>query len=182
MGCCYLVNLLSFAAVAPTEEFGAVLHVLTPGSVFGSYLGESERRLREAFEAAAADAAAGALVLLFLDEVDALAPRREGQKQHEARVVAQLLTLLDGAADTEATATTGPAAAAGGAGGGGGRCGESVGRQDVVRPGGRVVVVAATNRPNALEPALRRPGRLDREVWVPVPDAAARLDILRWEG
>jgi SpoVK/Ycf46/Vps4 family AAA+-type ATPase len=159
------------------EEFGAVLHVVTSGSIFGSYLGESERRLRESFEAAAADAAGGALVLLFLDEVDALCPRREGQKQHEARVVAQLLTLLDGAAETEATAAAagGTRVTAAGAGGGKGNVmGE--GRKGK----GRVVVVAATNRPNALEPALRRPGRLDREVWVPVPDAAAREQILRW--
>lgn len=66
--------------------------------------------------------------------VDALAPRRDAHRPHEARVVAQLLTLLDGAAAAS----------------------------------GRLTVVAATSRPNALDPALRRPGRLDREIAVPV--------------
>ena len=149
-----------------------MLHTITPGSVFGSYLGESERRLRETFEAAAAQAAEGALVIVFLDEVDALCPRRGaggGSRQHEARVVAQLLTLLDGAAaiDTPAAAGRGNDAAATGSGGNGGSS------------AGRMVVVAATNRPNALDPALRRPGRLDREVAVSVPDADQRADILR---
>lgn len=150
-----------------SEEFGAVVHTITPGSVFGAYLGESERRLRDTFEAAAAEAAAGQLVLVFLDEVDALCPRRgsggSGSNQHEARVVAQLLTLLDGAAAID---EPGADAAAGG---------DSSSRQQQ----GRLVVVAATNRPNALDPALRRPGRLDREVAISVPDAAQRADILR---
>jgi SpoVK/Ycf46/Vps4 family AAA+-type ATPase len=142
-----------------------VLHSVTPGSIFGAYLGESERRLREVFEAAAADAAAGRLVIVFLDEVDALCPRRGGGGggggQHEARVVAQLLTLLDGAAalETSAAGSASKSAAEGVA-------------------AGRVVVVAATNRPNALDPALRRPGRLDREVAVSVPDAEQRTQIL----
>jgi SpoVK/Ycf46/Vps4 family AAA+-type ATPase len=152
----------------PAEEFNAVLHSVTPGSIFGAYLGESERRLREVFEAAAADAAAGRLVIVFLDEVDALCPRRGGGGQHEARVVAQLLTLLDGAAALETSAaapTAGSSNAASTAAG-------SV-------PPGRVVVVAATNRPNALDPALRRPGRLDREVAVSVPDAEQRAQILQ---
>jgi SpoVK/Ycf46/Vps4 family AAA+-type ATPase len=153
-----------------TEEFGAALHSITPGSVFGAYLGESERRLRDSFEGAAAQAADGQLAIVFLDEVDALCPRRgpgggsSGSNQHEARVVAQLLTLLDGAAaleDAAAASDGGGGAAAGG------------------RAAGRLVVVAATNRPNALDPALRRPGRLDREVAVSVPDAGQRAAILR---
>ncbi len=80
--------------------------------------------------------------------------------------MAQLLTLLDGASSLEAStalpATSSPAA-----------------RHPAVAVG-RVVVVGATNRPNALDPALRRPGRLDREVVVPVPDAESRTEILRW--
>jgi SpoVK/Ycf46/Vps4 family AAA+-type ATPase len=143
-----------------------VLHSVSPGSIFGAYLGESERRLREVFEAAAADAAAGRLVIVFLDEVDALCPRRGGGGggggQHEARVVAQLLTLLDGAAALETSAAAGSNSSS---------AAEGV-------PAGRVVVVAATNRPNALDPALRRPGRLDREVAVSVPDAEQRAQIL----
>lgn len=138
----------------PAAEFGAELHVVTPGAVFGAYLGESERRLRDVFQTAEDQAAAGALVIIFLDEVDALCPRRGsggGSNQHEARVVAQLLTLLDGAAGLESTSAA----------------------------AGRLVVIAATNRPNALDPALRRPGRLDREVSISVPDEQQRTEILR---
>ena len=101
----------------------------------------------------------------FLPQVDALCPRRDGTRQHEARVVAQLLTLLDGA-DTEHQRGGGGASAAGG-------------QSRPAVPPGHLVVVAATNRPNALDPALRRPGRLDREILVLVPDAAGREAILR---
>lgn len=147
---------------AAADEFDAVLHTITPGSVFGAYLGESERRLRETFESAAAEAATGKLVIVFLDEVDALCPRRGtggSSNQHESRVVAQLLTLLDGAAAVDHPTIDETSSGAARA--------------------GRVVVLAATNRPNALDPALRRPGRLDREVAISVPDAAQRADILR---
>ena len=91
------------------DEFGAVVHTLTASSVFGAYTGESERRLREAFEqagtAAQGDGHAAAdgdprepppPAVLFLDELDALCPRRDARRPHESRVVAQLLTLLDG--------------------------------------------------------------------------------------
>lgn len=160
------------------EEFGAVLQTITPGSVFGAYLGESERRLRETFEAAAVEAAAGRLVIVFLDEVDALCPRRgsgsSSSNQHEARVVAQLLTLLDGAAaiDTPINHTVGAGSTAGSTAG-------NRGSSSSIQQPGRLVMIAATNRPNALDPALRRPGRLDREVSISVPDAAQRADILR---
>jgi transitional endoplasmic reticulum ATPase len=106
------------------------------------YVGESERAVRELFRRAA-DAAPA---LIFLDEVDALAPRR-GQSSDSGvadRVVAALLTELDG-----------------------------------VQPLRDVVVVGATNRPELIDPALLRPGRLERLVYVPPPDAAARADILR---
>lgn len=106
------------------------------------YVGESERAVRELFRRAA-DAAPA---LVFLDEVDALAPRR-GQSTDSGvadRVVAALLTELDGA-----------------------------------EPLRDVIVVGATNRPDLIDPALLRPGRLERLVYVPPPDAAARADILR---
>ena len=106
------------------------------------YVGESERAVRELFRRAA-DAAPA---LVFLDEVDALAPRR-GQSSDSGvadRVVAALLTELDGA-----------------------------------QPLRDVVVVGATNRPELIDPALLRPGRLERLIYVPPPDAAARADILR---
>jgi len=109
------------------------------------YVGESERAVRELFRRAG-DAAPA---LVFLDEVDALAPRR-GQSSDSGvadRVVAALLTELDGA-----------------------------------QPLRDVVVVGATNRPELIDPALLRPGRLERLVYVPPPDAAARADILRAAG
>ncbi|KAK9843703.1 hypothetical protein WJX81_003048 [Elliptochloris bilobata] len=128
-------------------ELGAYVHELPASAVFGAHTGESERRLRDAFAAAAAAAAPGRPAVLLLDEADALAPRRDAHRPHEARVVAQLLTLLDGAASASGAA-------------------------------GRLTVVAATSRPHALDPALRRPGRLDHEVAVPVPSARARAAIL----
>jgi len=106
------------------------------------YVGESERAVRELFRRAS-DAAPA---LIFLDEIDALAPRR-GQSSDSGvadRVVAALLTELDGA-----------------------------------QPLRDVIVVGATNRPELIDPALLRPGRLERLVYVPPPDAAARADILR---
>ncbi|HEY4420274.1 MAG TPA: AAA family ATPase [Pseudonocardia sp.] len=109
------------------------------------YVGESERAVRELFRKAA-DAAPA---LVFLDEVDALAPRR-GQSSDSGvadRVVAALLTELDGA-----------------------------------EPLRDVIVVGATNRPELIDPALLRPGRLERLVYVPPPDAAARAEILRASG
>ncbi|WP_232021300.1 MULTISPECIES: AAA family ATPase [Pseudonocardia] len=109
------------------------------------YVGESERAVRELFRRAAEAAPA----LIFLDEVDALAPRRGGSTDAGVadRVVAALLTELDGAT-----------------------------------PLREVVVVGATNRPDLIDPALLRPGRLERLVFVPPPDAAARADILRAAG
>ncbi|GIL45132.1 hypothetical protein Vafri_2043 [Volvox africanus] len=139
---------------AVAAEASASLHVVTAARVTGAYTGESERRLREAFARAQEDADAGQVAVVFLDEVDALCPRREGGRAHDSRVVAQLLTLLDGA-------TTG-------GNGSGGGC----------KGGGHLVVVGATNRPNAIDPALRRPGRLDREVLVALPDAEQRKEIL----
>ena len=109
------------------------------------YVGESERAVRELFRRAA-DAAPA---LVFLDEVDALAPRR-GQSSDSGvadRVVAALLTELDGA-----------------------------------EPLREVIVVGATNRPELIDPALLRPGRLERLIYVTPPDAAARTDILRVAG
>jgi SpoVK/Ycf46/Vps4 family AAA+-type ATPase len=109
------------------------------------YVGESERAVRELFRRAS-DAAPA---LVFLDEVDALAPRR-GQSSDSGvadRVVAALLTELDGA-----------------------------------QPLRDVIVIGATNRPELIDPALLRPGRLERLVYVPPPDAAARADILRAAG
>lgn len=111
--------------------------------VVSKHYGESEAALRNVFAAAAKDAPA----IIFIDEIDAIAPRREGlsgEKQVERRIVAQLLTLLDG-----------------------------------LSARGKVIVMAATNLPDSLDPALRRPGRFDREISFGPPDAAAREEILR---
>ena len=102
--------------------------------------GESEKRLREVFERACSEAPS----IIFMDEIDAIAPRREDAAgETERRVVTQLLTLLDG-----------------------------------LEPRGRVVVIGATNRLDAIDEALRRPGRFDRELAVGVPDAEGRRQIL----
>ena len=106
----------------------------------GSAYGESEKRLRELFE----EAAASAPSIIFIDEIDSIAPKR-GQVTGEAekRLVAQLLTLMDG-----------------------------------IEPRQNLVVIAATNRPEAIDEALRRPGRFDREIVVGVPDQTGRREIL----
>ncbi|KAI0686843.1 AAA family ATPase [Cytidiella melzeri] len=112
-----------------------------------AYHGETESKLRDVF----ADARLKSPCIVVLDEVDALCPKREEGPggEVEKRVVAQLLTIMDGM-DNEV------------------RDGED-----------RVVVVATTNRPNAIDPALRRPGRFDREIEIGIPDAAARASILK---
>lgn len=122
-------------------------HVLTVNgpSVLSKYQGETESTLRSIF----AEAYEQQPSIIFVDEIDALAPKRGGENESasdvtDGRVVATLLTLMDG-----------------------------------MEGGGRVVVVAATNRPNAIDPALRRPGRFDREIEIGIPDADARLEILR---
>ncbi|MFP3204903.1 MAG: AAA family ATPase [Metallosphaera yellowstonensis] len=112
------------------------------GPEIGSkYYGESEKRLREIFEQAEKSSPS----IIFIDEIDAIAPNRDvTNAEADKRIVAQLLTLMDGVAS-----------------------------------GGGVLVIGATNRPNAVDPALRRPGRFDREVEMPVPDKRGRLEILR---
>ncbi|MGI6252362.1 MAG: CDC48 family AAA ATPase [Aminivibrio sp.] len=116
-------------------------HISGP-EIIGKFYGESEERLRNVFE----DAQAHAPSIIFIDEIDAIAPKREdmgGEKQVERRVVAQLLALLDG-----------------------------------LESRGQIVVIGATNIPNTLDPALRRPGRFDREISIPIPDKTGRLEIL----
>jgi transitional endoplasmic reticulum ATPase len=110
--------------------------------IIGKFYGESESHLRAIFEQASKQAPS----IIFIDEIDAIAPKREdlgGEKQVERRVVAQLLSLMDGLKSRE-----------------------------------HVIVIAATNIPNAIDPALRRPGRFDREIVIPIPDRHGRLEIL----
>ncbi|UIJ45702.1 CDC48 family AAA ATPase [Sphingomonas cannabina] len=127
-------------ARAVANESDASFFLINGPEIMGSAYGESEKRLREVFEEAAANAPS----IVFIDEIDSIAPKR-GQVQGEAekRLVAQLLTLMDG---LEARAN--------------------------------IVIIAATNRPEALDEALRRPGRFDREIIVGVPDERGRREIL----
>uniref|UniRef100_A0A3Q3XRW1 AAA+ ATPase domain-containing protein n=1 Tax=Mola mola TaxID=94237 RepID=A0A3Q3XRW1_MOLML len=123
-------------------EVGASLVVIRGPEVVGSRPGESEEKLRAVFERARSAAEEGPCVL-FLDELDSLCPRRTSLSAPENRLVAQLLTLMDG-----------------------------MNRSD------RFLIVGATNRPDSLDPALRRPGRFDREVIIGAPTLLQRKDIL----
>jgi len=127
------------ARAVANESAAKFFHIAGP-EIMGSAYGESERRLRELFEKAAENAPS----IIFIDEIDSIAPKR-GQVTGEAekRLVAQLLTLLDG-----------------------------------IEPRQNTVVIAATNRPEAIDEALRRPGRFDREIVVGVPDQPGRREIL----
>ena len=133
----------TLTARAVANETDAYFTHISGPEIIGKFYGESEARLRRVFEEAEAHAPA----IIFIDEIDAIAPKREdmgGEKQVERRVVAQLLALLDG-----------------------------------LKSRGQVIVIGATNLPNTLDPALRRPGRFDREISIPIPDKNARYEILQ---
>ena len=130
-------------ARAVANETAAYFTHITGPEIMGKFYGESEGRLRSVFEEAKTNAPA----ILFIDEIDAIAPKREemgGEKQVERRVVAQLLALMDG-----------------------------------LESRGEIIVIGATNIPNSLDPALRRPGRFDREIAISIPDQKGRLEILQ---
>jgi transitional endoplasmic reticulum ATPase len=125
-------------AVASESEANFV-HINGP-EIMSKFYGESEQKLRKIFEEAEENAPS----IIFIDELDAIAPKREDvQGEVERRVVAQLLATMDG-----------------------------------LKVRGQVVVIGATNRVNALDPALRRPGRFDREIEIGVPDETGRLEVL----
>ena len=127
-------------AKALANETGAYFLAINGPEIMSKYYGESEQRLRQIFEEAKKNAPA----IIFIDEIDAIAPKREEVVgEVEKRVVAQLLALMDGLEER-----------------------------------GKVIVIGATNRPDAVDPALRRPGRFDREIEVPPPDKRARREIL----
>ncbi|MBS7649336.1 CDC48 family AAA ATPase [Candidatus Bathyarchaeota archaeon] len=128
-------------AKAVANETNAAFFSISGPEIMSKYYGESEERLREIFRQAEENAPS----IIFIDELDAIAPKREEVTgEVEKRVVAQLLALMDG-----------------------------------LRPRGRVVVIGATNRPNAIDPALRRPGRFDREIEIGVPNKQGRFEILQ---
>ena len=128
-------------AKAVASESDANFFSIQGPEIISKFVGEAEERLRRIF----IESEEKAPSIIFIDEIDAIAPKREEVVgEVEKRVVAQLLTLMDG-----------------------------------LKSRGRVVVIAATNRPNAVDPALRRPGRFDREIELGVPDKKGRKDILQ---
>src|SRR5947208_3330269 len=128
-------------AKAVANEAGANFYSIQGPEIMSKYYGQSEERLREKFEEAQKNAPS----VLFIDELDSIAPKREEVTgEVERRVVAQLLTLMDGLS----------------------------GR-------GQVIVIGATNRDEAIDPALRRPGRFDREIEIGVPDRMGRKEVLQ---
>ena len=127
-------------AKAVAGETNAHFISLSGPEIMGKFYGESEERIRDIFKQAEENAPS----IIFIDEIDSIAPKREEVSgELEKRIVSQLLTLMDG-----------------------------------MKSRGKVVVIAATNRPDSLDPALRRPGRLDREIEIGIPDAEGRFDIL----
>ncbi|MGB9659423.1 MAG: CDC48 family AAA ATPase [Nitrososphaerales archaeon] len=128
------------AKAVATESNAHFISISGP-EIMSKFYGESEARLREIFKEAKEKAPS----IVFIDEIDSIAPKREEVTgEVERRVVSQLLSLMDG-----------------------------------LEARGKVIVIAATNRPNALDPALRRPGRFDREIEIKVPDKKGRLEILQ---
>ena len=126
-------------AVANESEANFIL--LNGPEIMSKFYGESEKKIRDIFE----EAEKTAPTIIFIDEIDAIAPKREEvQGEVERRVVSQLLTMMDG-----------------------------------LKSRGKVIVIGATNRVNALDPALRRPGRFDRELEISVPGKEGRLSVLK---
>jgi transitional endoplasmic reticulum ATPase len=131
-------TLIARAVANETDAY--FIHVNGP-EIINKFYGESEARLREIFDTASKNAPS----IIFLDEIDAISPKRESVNGDvEKRVVAQLLALMDGLKDR-----------------------------------GQVIVIGATNLPNAIDSALRRPGRFDREIEIGIPDQRGRLQILQ---
>ena len=128
------------AKAVANETNAQFIHLDSP-AVMSKYVGEAERKIRSVFQEAEKNAPS----IIFIDEIDAIAIKREeSYGEVERRVVAQLLATMDG-----------------------------------LKARGKVIVIAATNRPNSIDPALRRPGRFDREIEIGVPKPSARLDILK---
>lgn len=128
-------------AKAIANETGAFFLCINGPEIMSKMAGESERNLRDAF----AEAEENSPSIIFMDEIDSIAPKRDKTNgEVERRIVSQLLTLMDG-----------------------------------LKSRANVIVVGATNRPNSIDPALRRFGRFDREIDVGVPDDVGRLEVLR---
>ncbi|MDA4116716.1 MAG: CDC48 family AAA ATPase [Thaumarchaeota archaeon] len=128
-------------AKAVANETNANFYSIGGPEIMSKFYGESEEKLRGIFKEAQENAPS----IIFIDEIDSIAPKREEVSgELEKRIVSQLLSLMDG-----------------------------------LEPRGKIVVIGATNRPDALDPALRRPGRFDREIEIGIPDEKSRLQILQ---
>ncbi|KAF3910361.1 hypothetical protein ABW20_dc0100367 [Dactylellina cionopaga] len=138
-------------------EAGANNYIID-SSLIGKFLGESEASIRKVFAAAKKVSNGKKRSIIFIDEIDAFAPKRGGtDTTSDSRLVTTLLTEMDALASVDEE------------------------KEEVEEGGGnsRVIVIAATNRPNGIDPALRRPGRFDLEIEIPIPDAKARLEIVK---
>ncbi|KAL0296847.1 UNVERIFIED_CONTAM: Cell division control protein 48B [Sesamum radiatum] len=133
---------------AVVRECDAHLIVISPHSVHRSHAGESEKNLREAFAEATSRAKSGKPSVIFIDEIDALCPRRDSRREQDIRIASQLFMLMDA-------------------------------NKSLSTSGYHVVVVASTNRVDAIDPALRRAGRFDAEVEVSTPNEYERCQILK---
>lgn len=127
-------------ARAVADEIGANFYYVAGPEIMRSGYGQSEEKIRDIFTEAAKNAPS----IIFIDEIDSVAPKREESGEMERRIVSQLLTMMDGMMDTT-----------------------------------QVFVIGATNRIHSLDAALRRPGRFDREIEIPAPDAAGREEIIQ---
>ncbi len=128
-------------AKAVANEAGANFYTINGPEIMSKFYGQSEENLRKTFEEAEKNHPS----IVFIDEIDAIAPKRdEVQGEVERRVVSQMLTLMDG-----------------------------------LKSRGRLIVIGATNRPDSIDPALRRPGRFDREIEIGVPDRQGRIEIIQ---
>ncbi|KAJ9540474.1 hypothetical protein OSB04_026980 [Centaurea solstitialis] len=126
-------------ARAVADETGAFFFCINGPEIMAKWFGESESNLRKAFEEAEKKAPS----IIFIDEIDSIAPKREKAGEVQSRIVSQLLTLMDG-----------------------------------LKSRAHVIIIGATNRPNSIDPALRRFGRFDREIDIGVPDEVGRLEVL----
>jgi transitional endoplasmic reticulum ATPase len=134
-------GVLPLLAKAVANETNANFYSIGGPEIMSKFYGESEERLRDTFKQAQENAPS----IIFIDEIDSIAPKREEVSGDvDKRVISQLLTLMDG-----------------------------------MEARGKLVVIGATNRPNAIDPALRRPGRFDREIEIGIPDEEGRFDILQ---
>jgi transitional endoplasmic reticulum ATPase len=128
-------------AKAVAGETNSHFTAISGPEIMGKHYGESEERLREIFKQAEENTPS----IVFIDEIDSIAPKRdEVTGEVEKRIVSQLLTLMDG-----------------------------------MKARGKLIVIAATNRPDSIDPALRRPGRFDREIEIGIPDEAGRMEVLQ---